>query len=135
MQIKWIGLSHSFDENYETMKQILFAGITPDELVELFVVASADRALEDMKKLLNEHIPNREGNKQITRKEVAVLLNVSPPTVDKYTAEGLLVKIGVGKRARYQLDAVEAARAEINKSLYKQRDTQLYSRRRTNKQK
>lgn len=117
------------------MKQILFAGITPDELVELFVVASADRALEDMKKLLNEHIPNREGNKQITRKEVAVLLNVSPPTVDKYTAEGLLVKIGVGKRARYQLDAVEAARAEINKSLYKQRDTQLYSRRRTNKQK
>ena len=59
--------------------------------------------------------------KEITRKETAQYLEVTPPTVDTYTKEGLLKKYGFGKRGKYLLHEVEAAKPAIMASLHKWR--------------
>lgn len=117
------------------MQQILFSGITVDELVEKVAEASTNKILKNLEQLSNKQNAHEEGNRGLTRRETSLVLGVCATTLDKYTKEGLIIKIGVGKRARYFLKDVEAAKVEIMKSLYKRREPQPYQRLRSNKQK
>jgi len=117
------------------MKTILLSEIPFEDLVKELSIAQNQKLLLDIEKLITRLVDVKEVNREITRKEVSLLLNVSPPTVDKYTAEGLLVKYGVGKRARYLAHEVEAAKDEIMKSLHKSRELQPYRRLRTSRHK
>ena len=80
---------------------------------------------ETTEKILNRikesHPPKNQEAKEITRKETAIYLEVTPPTVDQYTREGLLTKYGTGKRGKYLENEVEAAKPIIRASLYKHR--------------
>lgn len=57
----------------------------------------------------------------LSRNETASRLNISTPTLDTYTSQGLLIKYGSGKRARYILEEVEAAKASIYNIKHKKR--------------
>lgn len=106
------------------MQQILFSGITVDELVEKVAEASTSKILKKIEKLTSHPNEQEEGNKALTRREASLMLGVCATTLDKYTREGLIFKVGVGKRARYFLKDVEAAKVEIMRSLYKRREPQ-----------
>lgn len=125
---------HSLAENYFTMTNIIVSGITIDDLVEKVAAASSSKLLENVERLINQRLLPKDGNKEITRKEVSLLLDLSPPTIDKYTEEGLLKKYGFGRRARYLLHEVEAARPSIMESLYR-KEKPLHRRLQSNRQK
>lgn len=57
----------------------------------------------------------------ISRKQTAIALGVSAPSVDTLTKERYLVKYGEGKRGRYILEEVEAAKHLIYSNKYKRR--------------
>jgi hypothetical protein len=57
----------------------------------------------------------------ISRKKTAELLEVTGPTVDNYTREGLLKKYGKGIRGKYIEEEVEAAKPLIYSNKHKKR--------------
>jgi excisionase family DNA binding protein len=89
-----------------------------EEIVERITRESTNQILKILQKSVSKD--EREIlEKELTRKETAEYLGVSPPTIDRYTDEGLLKKYGAGKRARYILTEVENAKPLIMESLHK----------------
>lgn len=100
------------------MKKQIVLEFPLEEIIEKVANESTERIL---KRLEESFLVKVQKPQEITRKETATYLGISPPTVDKYTNEGLLQKHGIGKRARYLLNEVEAAKPIIRSSLYKDR--------------
>jgi len=96
------------------MGNLLLSEVPSDVLAEKV----AEIVLEKIKGLIS--IPEKKPQ-YITRKQVAQLLECSLPTVDAYVAESLLKKYGNGKRSRFVLEEVEAAKSTIYKIKYKTR--------------
>lgn len=107
--------------NFIKMEQILFSGITLDEFIEKVVFESTRKIIKEIKPLISKELEKKEEQKTttLTRKQTAEYLSVTPPTVDRYTDEGLLKKYGSGKRGKYYLNEVEAAKPAIMASLHK----------------
>lgn len=95
-------------------KQIVFE-FPLEEIIEKVAKESTERILKKLEESLIIDAPRPQ---EITRKQTAIYLGISPPTVDKYTYEGLLTKHGSGKRARYLLHELDAAKPLIRDSLY-----------------
>lgn len=105
------------------MGQILFTEVTLDDLIDRVARESSNRVIKEVRKILTSQPANNKNQisqaVRLTRKETAEYLGVSPPTIDRYTEEGLLKKYGAGKRARYILTEVENAKPLIMESLHK----------------
>lgn len=96
------------------MRDLLLSEVPSDVLAEKVAAI----VIEKIRGIIP--IPEKKP-KYITRKQVAQILECSPPTVDSYVAESLLKKYGEGKRSRYILEEVEAAKSTIYKIKYKTR--------------
>ena len=96
------------------MGNLLLSEVPTDQLAEKVAAIVIDRM-----KLLYP-IPEKKPH-YLTRKETAIHLELSPPTVDTYTSQGLLVKYGKGKGARYILEEVDLFRSTLNNRKHKKR--------------
>lgn len=85
--------------------KIILVGITPDQFVDRLCDAMA----ANINKLIAEKVNMRA---ELTRNEAASFLNISAATLDNYTEKGMFIKYGHGKRARYLLSEVQAAKAK-----------------------
>lgn len=70
---------------------------------------------------LNLNIPEKQVKDEkeeilLTRKETAVKLNISLPTLNTYTKKGILIGYKVGARVLYRTSEVEKALTEIKYS-------------------
>lgn len=83
------------------MKQIFLHEFTLDELLE-----AIGKLLDDKLKL-NESQSKKETPVYLTRKEVAVMLRVSLPTLHVYTKLGWLKAYRIGKRVLYRENEVK----------------------------
>lgn len=101
------------------MGQIILSEILLKDLVEQVASASSEKILEKIEESLRIKLEEKQKFKELNRKETALLLEITPPTVDRYTKEKLLTKYGIGKRGKYLLHEVEAARPAIMASLHK----------------
>lgn len=54
-----------------------------------------------------------------TKKEVAIKLRISLPTVDRLTADGKLKAVRVGRRVLYRSDDIEACLSQIEALRYR----------------
>ncbi|MFW5872096.1 MAG: helix-turn-helix domain-containing protein [bacterium] len=100
------------------MEKKLIIDFPIEEIIKRITEESTERILKKINFQLIHEKTSKE-NEELTRKQTAEYLAVSPPTVDRYTDEGLLKKYGSGKRARYLLHEVEAAKPAIMESLNK----------------
>jgi excisionase family DNA binding protein len=86
-------------------QQIILNGI---ELNEFFERLETRMSL--LFKLVGNHsTPEKESSRHISRKEAAVLLKISLPTLRQWTKSGKLIAYKIGTRVLYNLDEVMAA--------------------------
>ncbi len=101
------------------MKRQITLDFPIEELAEQVALRSTEIILKKLEGSFKLKTDEPQKIKEITRKETAQYLEITPPTVDTYTKEGLLVKYGIGKRGKYLLHEVEAAKPAIMASLHK----------------
>ena len=103
------------------MGQIILSEIPLKDLVEQDANASSEKILKKIEESLKTKIDEKQKFRELNRKETAEFLEITPPTLDRYTQEKLLIKYGSGKRGKYLLHEVEAAKPAIMASLHKWR--------------
>lgn len=87
-----------------------------------FIEKLADKVAEKLKPSL-QTTPSSSVKEKVylTRKDAAKKLGISPPSVDKFVLDGVLPKLGLGKRGRFRLEDVENLFENLNKYYYQQR--------------
>jgi excisionase family DNA binding protein len=101
-------------------KQILLNGINVSELLEKI------GELIDSKISKSQNSPRTKiQSKFICRKEVALLLKISLPTLNEWTKEGLLKSYRIGTRVLYKLEEVEQSLTERNFVKFQRRVTKI----------
>jgi excisionase family DNA binding protein len=96
------------------MSQILFTGITLNEL--------AERIGQVIDSKIRDFAPYQKTEKQsdyITRAEVARLLKISLPTLNEWTKLGWLQSYKIGNRVLYKREEVESSLHEVSFRKYK----------------
>ena len=83
------------------MKNIIFQGVTPEQLNELI----QEGIREQFEGLKNQEKPQHPKD-LLTKKETRELLSISTPTLDKKTKAGVLISYRFGGRIYYKLDEV-----------------------------
>jgi hypothetical protein len=98
--------------------------IKPDDVK--FIELIAEKVAEKLRpSLVNLSPPIKEEKIYLTRKGAAERLCVSSPTIDQFVIDGILPKLGHGKRARYRLEDVENLYENLNKYYKKKRKNTL----------
>jgi len=91
-----------------------------------FIDTLAERLAEKLKPALSQTIPIPNHDKiYLTRKKTAEKLGVSTPTVDQFVNDGILPKLGSGKRARYRLEDVENLYENLDMYYRRQRKSDI----------
>lgn len=103
------------------MKKQITLDFPIEELAEQVALRSSEIILKRLEVSFKSKTNEPQRIKEITRKETAQYLEITTPTVDRYTRESLLIKYGSGKRGKYLLHEVEAAKPAIMASLHKWR--------------
>lgn len=88
------------------MGQIIFNGVTPEELIQQFEV------MLDKKLKTSLQIPAKE--EYLSRKEAAKLLRITLPTLHEWTRIELVQSQKIGGRVLYQRSELEKAVIENN---------------------
>lgn len=99
------------------MEKQIIINFPIEEIIKKITEESTERILKRITLELEQK--KSPENEELTRKQTAEYLAITPPTVDRYTIEGLLKKYGSGKRARYLIKEVDAAKPAIMASLNK----------------
>ncbi|MGN6296746.1 MAG: helix-turn-helix domain-containing protein [Ginsengibacter sp.] len=96
------------------MNQILLNGINLNELLE-----KIGQLIESKIGQSNNHPKGQNQSKFISRKEAASLLQVSLPTLNDWTKEGLLNSYRIGTRVLYKPEEVEQSVTQRNFTKYR----------------
>jgi excisionase family DNA binding protein len=96
------------------MNQILLNGINLNELLE-----KIGQLIESKIGQSNNHLQRQNQSKFISRKEAAGLLQVSLPTLNDWTKEGLLNSYRIGTRVLYKPEEVEQSVTQRNFTKYR----------------
>ena len=87
-----------------------------------FIDRIAERVVEKLKPSLQPVTTQPKQEKiYLTRKGTAEKLGVSTPTVDQFVIDGILPKLGSGKRTRFRLEDVENLFENLGKYYHRQR--------------
>jgi excisionase family DNA binding protein len=97
------------------MEQLQFISTTPEELKKA-ILDGVDERIEELK----EKLQPKEPKQLMTRGEVEKFLNVSRPTLHRWTNSGKLRAYGIGNRVYYKREEIEAALIEISPRRAKQ---------------
>jgi len=92
------------------MSKIQFVQMTPDELENLIKESLRDE-LEKMKSDLSN---TQEQEKILTREETASFLKTDPSNLWRWTRDGKIKAVGIGKRVYYYLSDINKALIPIN---------------------
>ena len=95
------------------MNEILLNGINVNELLDKI------GQLIDTKFGNVQRPTQKNPSKFISRKEVAILLKISLPTLNEWTKEGRLVGYKMGNRVLYKSEEVEQAFCKVTAYKYK----------------
>lgn len=88
------------------MQELIFHSSTKQELKQLFE--------EVVKVQLEKHFSKEEADtKLLTRKDVAELLQISLPTLNTYTKEGIIPATRIGSMIRYKKSDIDKALKDI----------------------
>ena len=87
----------------KTNDEIILSQIPIDNLVEQIAI----KVYNSLKPIIQNQEAPVKTNTYLTRKHTAEKLGVSAPTVDQFVADGILPKLGTGKRARFRHEDVE----------------------------
>jgi excisionase family DNA binding protein len=90
---------------------ILLQNISPEDLFSKM----RELIAEELSKRLQPETPQR----YITKKEAAVKLRLSLPTLNRLTSDGTLTGYRVGRRVLYKSDQIDQALSEIQTLKYK----------------
>ena len=87
------------------MEQIILSGITVEQLRQMIVDTFKEmyELKEQSKKLITQ---SSKEAKYFTRKQTALLLHISLPTLNEWTKDGTLTSYRIGTRVLYKPDEV-----------------------------
>jgi hypothetical protein len=81
-----------------------------------FIEKLAERVAEKLRYTLTiPTTPIKHEKIYLTRKDTAIKLGVSAPTVDQFVSDNILTKLGSGKRTRFRLEDVENIYENLDK--------------------
>jgi excisionase family DNA binding protein len=101
------------------MEKVLL--LNPDD--SQFIERIAEKVAEKLKLAIQpSNIPLKQDKIYLTRKNAAKKLEVSPPTLDQFVLDGILPKLGSGKRTRFRQEDVENLFENLDKYYHRQRN-------------
>lgn len=103
---------------YINMSQLILQGITLSEFEALIKTAIAERITEVTPTVKYVSDLN-ETNKYLTRREAAKKLNLSLPTLAKYSVSGLIPYYRIGSRILYKQEEIEQSLQTVQVHKYR----------------
>ncbi|MCU7550962.1 helix-turn-helix domain-containing protein [Chitinophagaceae bacterium LB-8] len=99
-------------------RNIILQGLTVNELENLIKKVVAEQRLTEVA-LLSKQVPSQKETTYLSRKQVSKKLNLSLPTLAKYSSEGLIPSYRIGKRILYREDEVIKALEVVQTQKFK----------------
>jgi excisionase family DNA binding protein len=94
-----------------------------------FIERIAEKVAEKLRPSFQSiQTPLKQEKVYLTRKDAAIKLGVSTPTIDQFVIDGILPKLGSGKRARFRFEDVENLFENLDKIYHKSRSKIPYIR-------
>lgn len=107
------------------MEKVLL--LQPDD--SQFIDRLAEKVAEKLRPSLQPiTTPPKQDKVYLTRKDAALKLGVSAPTIDQFVIDGILPKLGSGKRARFRFEDVDNLFENLEKYHHKSRSKTPYIR-------
>ena len=94
-------------------KQTFLTTYNPEEFKDLLTECVNDAVKSEVNRILNS--PKRSDKAFLTRRETAIELNVSLPTLNAWEKGKILIPVRIGTRVRYKLEDIQDALSKPRK--------------------